>query len=117
MHVLPNYDNEERPWGFPERFTANETTTVKLLHLYPGKRFSLQVHAHRKEFWRVIEGTGKLTVGEETREVRKGDEALIPTGTKHRLEAGPYGLHVLEIIFGDYDENDIERFEDDFGRV
>lgn len=117
MHTLKNYDCEERPWGTPERFTANEQTTVKLLHLLPGKRFSLQKHAQRSEFWRVVSGSGVVTVGEEKREVKVGDEAMIPAETVHRLEGGPEGLTVLEIIFGAYEENDIERLEDDFGRT
>jgi mannose-6-phosphate isomerase-like protein (cupin superfamily) len=117
MHLLPNYDSEERPWGTPERFTANETTTVKLLHMKPGKRFSLQRHKHRSEFWRAVRGSGMVTVGEETRPFKEGDEVMVPTGTVHRLEGGPDGLVVLEIIFGEYDENDIERLEDDFGRI
>lgn len=116
MHLLPNYDHEERPWGVPERFTANETTTVKILHVLPGKRFSLQKHAHRSEFWRVIRGSGKVTIGEEIRDFSMGDEVMVGTGMLHRLEGGPEGLDVLEIIFGEYDEHDIERLEDDFGR-
>jgi mannose-6-phosphate isomerase len=117
MQKLSNYDSEERPWGTPERFTAGETTTVKLLHLKPGKRFSLQTHKHRSEFWHAVRGSGEVTVGEETKPFATGDEVMIPAGTKHRLTGGPDGLDVLEIIFGDYDENDIERLEDDFGRV
>lgn len=113
----PNYYREERPWGSFERFTANEVSTVKFLHIAPGRRFSLQTHAHRSEFWRVIDGSGRLTIGEEVRPFNKGDEALIPQGTAHRLEGGPEGLTVLEIITGEYDEEDIVRIEDDFGRT
>lgn len=116
MSLLPNYDHEERPWGSPERFTKNETTTVKILHVLPNKRFSLQKHAHRSEFWRVIEGGGTVQIGDTIKEVAVGDEVLVPQGELHRLTGGPNGIKVLEIIFGDYDENDIERLEDDFGR-
>lgn len=117
MNPLPHYDKEERPWGSPERFTANELSTVKILHVLPGKRFSLQKHAQRSEFWRVIEGSGTVTVGDEVREISLGEQVFIPAGTLHRLEGGPQGIKVLEIIRGEYDEGDIERVEDDFGRI
>lgn len=117
MSPLPHYYKEERPWGSFERFVANEVSTIKILHVLPGKRFSLQKHAHRSEFWRVVEGSGTLTLGEEEREVTVGDEVSIPVGTLHRLRGGPNGIKVLEIISGDYDEEDIEHIEDDFGRT
>jgi mannose-6-phosphate isomerase-like protein (cupin superfamily) len=117
MSLLSHYENEARPWGTPERFTANEPTTVKILHVLPGKRFSLQKHTKRSEFWRVIEGSGIVTVGTEERPVRVGDEIEISAGTLHRAAAGAAGLAILEISFGEYDEQDIERIEDDFGRA
>ncbi len=117
MTSLPHHYSEERPWGSFERFTENEVSTVKLLHVAPGKRFSLQKHAHRSEFWRVVAGSGTLTLDSETRIMALGDEVLVSQGTLHRLEGGPDGITVLEIIQGEYDENDIERVEDDFGRA
>ncbi len=117
MSTIPRKYTEERPWGSFERFTQNETTTVKILHLAPGKRFSLQKHAKRSEFWRCIEGSGTVTVGEESRPMNVGDEVLVEAGMLHRLQGGPDGLAVLEIMTGEYDENDIERIEDDFGRA
>jgi len=114
---MQHYYKEERPWGSFERFVANEVSTVKLLHIAPGKRFSLQKHAKRSEFWRVVEGGGMLTIGEEVRPFVKGDEALVPQGTLHRLEGGPEGMIVLEIITGEYEEEDIVRVDDDFGRA
>lgn len=117
MSLLSYYSDESRPWGTPERFTSNEATTVKILHVLPNKRFSLQKHGERSEYWRVIEGSGTATVGTEDRAVAKGDVVEIPAGTLHRLTGGNEGISVLEISFGEYDENDIERIEDDFGRT
>lgn len=117
MHLLPSYYSEERPWGSFERFIQNEQATVKFLHVAPLKRFSLQTHAKRAEFWKVVRGDGVATVGEEERAVSLGDEIFIPIGAKHRLAGGEEGITVLEIITGEYDENDIERMEDDFGRA
>lgn len=112
-----DYYKEERPWGSFERFVANEVSTVKLLHIAPGKRFSLQKHAKRAEFWRVVEGSGRITVGDETKPFNKGDEALVPQDTLHRLEGGPEGMTVMELISGQYEEDDIIRVDDDYGRA
>lgn len=117
MSPLPHYHHEERPWGAFEQFTANEPSTVKILYVAPGKRLSLQRHAKRSEWWRVIEGDGTVALGSKEYAVSVGDEIEIPVGMLHRLSGGPRGLTVLEIGFGEFDENDIVRVEDDFGRA
>jgi hypothetical protein len=33
------------------------------------------------------------------------------------MKAGNNGMEVLEISFGDFDENDIVRYEDKYGRL
>lgn len=116
-HPLHDYYIEERPWGSFERLTLNEPSSVKLLHVAPGKRFSLQTHAKREEYWRCIKGSGTATIGTEEIPMEEGVEVLAPIGTLHRLEGGPDGITVLEISFGEFDESDIERKEDDFGRT
>ena len=115
--MLPRRYKEERPWGSFDQFTLNEPSTVKILHVLPHKRFSLQRHSARSEFWRVIAGSGVATVGEEERTVNVGDEIEIVVGQLHSLAGGDAGISVLEISIGTYDENDIDRVEDDFGRV
>ncbi len=107
---------EERPWGKFERFTNNEETTVKIITVKPGEKLSLQYHEHRSEFWRVLSGEGKVTVGEETVNSKKGDEFFIPVGTKHTVEGGDEEMSFLEIAFGHFDEDDIIRLEDKYGR-
>ncbi len=113
---LKNYEKDERPWGSYERFTLNEPTTVKLITVKPGEEFSLQTHAHRDEFWHVISGSGTVTVGDGARVARAGDEFFIPRGMLHRAQGGDEGLLFLEIAFGAFDENDIDRVEDKYGR-
>ncbi len=117
MSLLSHHYTEERPWGSFEDLTLNEQSTVKILRIAAGKRFSLQKHAQRSEWWRVIEGSGLATIGEEERPITVGDTIEIPVGTLHRLAGGDDGLVVLEVSFGNFDENDIVRTEDDFGRV
>lgn len=116
-HLLSDYDHEDRPWGSFDRFTLNELSTVKILRLKPGQRLSLQKHEHREEFWHIITGSGTLELDGVSRAVKKGDESLTRVGSTHRAEAGPDGLEILEIAFGEFNESDIIRLEDDFHRA
>lgn len=117
MERLPNYHKEERPWGNFERFTLNEKSTVKIITVRGGEAFSLQSHKHRDEFWRILSGSGTITQNGQVREARPGSEFWITNGTEHRMEGGPEGLTFLEISFGEFDEGDIIRIEDRYGRA
>ncbi|MBT7660742.1 cupin domain-containing protein, partial [archaeon] len=77
---------EKRPWGGFEQFTFNEISTVKILEISPGQKFSLQYHNKRKEFWRFLDNSAKVTIGGEVREMAGGDEVIIPPKTNHRIE-------------------------------
>ncbi len=115
---LPHYYKETRPWGNFERFTENESSTVKIITVEAGEAFSLQSHTHRSEFWYVLDGQGSITVGESTAAASAGMSFFIKAGHKHRAEASPSGhLVFLEIAFGTFDEGDIRRFEDRYGRA
>lgn len=117
MEGLSNYEKEVRPWGEFERFTLDEKTTVKLITVKAGEAFSLQTHEHRDEFWRVLSGSGIVRVGDTDTEAKVGDTFFSLRGTKHRVTGGPSGISFLEIAFGDFDENDIKRIEDKYGRT
>ncbi|MHB1769932.1 MAG: cupin domain-containing protein, partial [Minisyncoccota bacterium] len=67
--------------------------------------------------WRVIEGSGVMRIGEKDNAAKEGDHFFSPRHSEHRVTGGPNGLAFLEIAFGDFDENDIERLEDRYGRV
>lgn len=114
-----NLKTEEvvRPWGKFRRFTENSNSTVKILTIKPNEVLSLQNHQHRAEFWHVISGSGFFEIDKEKEIVKKGDERYIPVLAKHRIYGGEEGLEVLEIGFGDFDENDIIRYEDKYDRV
>lgn len=117
MEGLTHYEKIVRPWGNFERFTLNEPTTVKLLTLNPGQSTSLQTHDHRDEFWHVVKGSGTFRIGDTETAGAEGAEFFSPRQTRHRITSGPEGLLFLEISFGDFDESDITRLEDDYGRV
>jgi mannose-1-phosphate guanylyltransferase/mannose-1-phosphate guanylyltransferase/mannose-6-phosphate isomerase len=117
MEGLSNYEKEIRPWGNFERFTLNEETTVKIITVAPDEAFSLQTHTHRGEFWRILSGYGTITLDDAELEAHAGDEFFISQGSRHRAHSGPEGLSFLEIAFGTFDENDITRLEDKYGRA
>ena len=117
MQHLSHYEKEFRPWGNFERFTLNEKSTVKIITVNPREELSLQQHAHRDEEWRILIGSGVVTVGDKKTNVKAGDDFFVARGIKHRVSGGPQGLMFLEIALGDFDENDITRFEDRYGRI
>ena len=108
---------EERPWGEFIKFIENSPCTVKLITLNKDQSFSLQYHKHRGEFWHILSGNGTATIGENISKIEAGKEFFVPTGTLHRIEAGDQGVSLLEITYGDFDEKDIVRTEDVYGRV
>ena len=108
---------EERPWGNFRQFTHNDLSTVKILFIKKGEAFSLQYHNKRKEFWRVLSGTPKITVGEVVVKAKKGDEFEILPKINHRIHSIYSNTEVLEISFGEFDEQDIIRLEDKYGRA
>jgi len=114
---LNNYEFVNRPWGNFERFTLNEISTVKILTIKPGEKFSLQYHNKRREAWKFLDNSAKVTVGKKTFMVKKGDLIIINSKTNHRIEAYKKPVQVLEISFGKFDELDIKRIEDIYGRV
>lgn len=108
----------ERPWGWYETITSGEGYLVKRLWLAPGQRISLQRHHHRCEHWVVVNGEGVLTLENATLKAQRGTTLFVPEGVLHRAEAGAVALEIVEVQRGDaLSEADIERFEDDFGRV
>ncbi len=108
-----------RPWGSFTVLEEGKGWKVKRLTVLPKKRLSLQMHYHRCEFWVVVRGTAKVTVGDREFLLTKGESTFIPVGEKHRLEnPGNITLEIIEVQIGDYlGEDDIVRFADDFGRV
>ena len=92
---------------------------VKRIEVFPGKRLSYQKHARRSEHWFVIQGTARVTLDDNDIIVKKGESIDIALGSKHRVEnPGDELLVFVEVQLGDYlGEDDIVRFEDDFGRI
>jgi mannose-1-phosphate guanylyltransferase / mannose-6-phosphate isomerase len=107
-----------RPWGSYQSVDAGARFQVKRLIVKPGAKLSAQMHHHRAEHWVVVQGTAKVLRGEETVLLSENQSIYIPIGTVHRLEnPGKVPLHLIEVQSGAYlGEDDIVRFEDDYGR-
>ena len=107
-----------RPWGSYEGIDAGEGFQAKRLILSPGASISLQRHRHRAEHWVVVRGTAEVTRDDEVFTLEVNQSAYIPLGAVHRLRnPGSEPLHIIEVQSGDYlGEDDIERFEDIYGR-
>ena len=92
---------------------------VKRIGVKPGQRISLQRHRHRAEHWVVALGEAVVTVGEVVQTMGVGGHVDIPLAAVHRLaneSGGP--VEIVEVQFGDYlGEDDIERLQDDYGRL
>lgn len=118
--ILAAHQREDhRPWGYYKVLSDLADHKVKRIVVYPGKRLSLQRHRRRSEHWVMISGVGVVTLDSQEIMIGPGKSIDIPVGVKHRIrnpEDSPCVF--IEIQTGDYfGEDDIERFEDDFGRV
>jgi mannose-1-phosphate guanylyltransferase/mannose-6-phosphate isomerase len=107
-----------RPWGSYDSLDAGERFQVKRLSVKPGGVLSLQMHHHRAEHWIVVQGTAKITCNEKTFLLSENESTYIPIGATHRIEnPGKVPLHIVEVQSGSYlGEDDIVRFEDNYGR-
>ena len=110
---------DHRPWGFYIVLSDESDHKVKRIVVYPGKRLSLQRHRHRSEHWHMVSGDALVTLNDKEIRLKKGESVDIPAGAAHRIKnIGTENIVFIEIQQGDYfGEDDIERLEDDFGRV
>jgi len=107
-----------RPWGSYDSVDTGERFQVKRLVVNPGAILSLQMHHHRAEHWIVVSGTAQITCDEKVFLLSENQSTYIPVGAKHRIQnPGRVPLHIIEVQSGSYlGEDDIVRFEDNYGR-
>jgi mannose-1-phosphate guanylyltransferase/mannose-6-phosphate isomerase len=107
-----------RPWGTYTILEESKNTKIKRIVVYPGAKLSLQMHHHRSEHWIVVRGTAKIVNGDQTIFLEENQSTYVAKTAPHRLEnPGRIPLHLIEVQIGNYlEEDDIVRFDDDFGR-
>ena len=119
-----NHYIEHRPWGSYEILTEFEVSElgfkdvcVKKVTVKPGQKLSYQSHKQRNEHWFVVQGRGTVVLNDKEIPVKVGSVVDMHIGDKHRLinDSADKDLIVIETQTGHYDEDDIERFQDDYG--
>lgn len=106
----------ERPWGSFKQFANNQDVTVSLMTVKPGQRLSLQSHTGRAELWIALDDGAIVQVNDDIFYPQAGDEIWIPANARHRLGSSGPAVRVLEVAFGNWQQEDISRYEDDFDR-
>lgn len=112
----PPIGRVERPWGSFSQYAHNTPVTVSLMTVKPGQRLSLQSHTGRAELWIVLDDGAAVQVGDATVHPKAGDEVWIPAETPHRLSSLGPAVRVLEVAFGNWQQADITRYDDDYQR-
>ncbi len=109
---------DNRPWGNWKILKEGENYKIKIITINPHQRLSLQFHKERSEHWIVIEGNGLITIENNEYPAKCNDHFFIPGNTPHRItNCSDTLLKIIEIQYGNCDEDDIIRLEDDYGRV
>jgi mannose-6-phosphate isomerase len=110
---------DHRPWGYYVVLADESDHKVKRIAVLPGKRLSLQRHQRRAEHWYVIQGAAVVTLDGRDIPVKAGEAVDIPRAAWHRIaNPGSVEMAFIEVQTGDYfGEDDIERAQDDYGRV
>lgn len=119
----PQPHNDFRPWG-QEAWLSREgepPAMVKVITVKPGEQLSLQFHAKRDECWYVISGSGTAEIDGVRSPLAPGTSVSAPRMSQHRIfgpaEKSSAPLVFVECAYGDFDESDIVRLEDKYGRT
>lgn len=110
----------KRPWGGFIKFIDNSPCTVKILQIKKGESLSLQSHKLRTEFWYLVSGKIKVTIGKSLKSLKKkilkeGNYILIPKKFLHQAQ-GLENSKILEISTGKFKEGDEIKYQDKYGR-
>jgi len=110
---------ENRPWGNYHIIAKNTGYQIKEIKVFQNSKLSLQIHKNRSEFWQIVSGKSKITIGEKEYFLKEKEHIYIPKNTVHRIEnISKEELIFIEIQLGkDLKEEDIIRIEDDYGRT
>jgi mannose-6-phosphate isomerase len=116
----PPVDFVERPWGSFKQYAHNQEVTISLMSVKPGQRLSLQSHTGRAELWIVLDAGAIIQVNDDVYYANPGDEIWIAAGARHRLSSAldqdQPEVRVLEVAFGNWQQPDITRYDDDYAR-
>ncbi len=108
-----------RPWGHYDLVDSGDRHQTKRIVVKPGAKLSVQKHHHRAEHWVVVKGTAWVHKAGEDIMVTENESIYIPVGVVHSLEnPGVIPLEMVEVQSGSYlGEDDIVRYQDNYGRI
>tara|TARA_R110000868_G_scaffold282909_2_gene543211 strand:- start:6732 stop:7079 length:348 start_codon:yes stop_codon:yes gene_type:complete len=109
--------DSKKPWGTQNEWLTGERFSVGQIHLLEGRRTSLHLHENQTHFWFIESGNGELVLEEQVFLVGPGDSIHIDREEMHRLSAMVGDMQIFYVTSGHVDEEDVVRFEDDYGRV
>ncbi|MHC8378131.1 mannose-1-phosphate guanylyltransferase/mannose-6-phosphate isomerase [Pseudomonas sp. MDT1-16] len=117
VHLL--HRTVHRPWGTYTTLENGERFKIKRIVVRPKASLSLQMHHHRSEHWIVVSGMAVVINDQQELMLNTNESTFIRAGHQHRLmNPGVIDLVLIEVQSGDYlGEDDIVRFEDNYGRV
>lgn len=109
---------ENRPWGRFEVLRDEDYFKSKIIRVEPGQKLSYQSHAKRAEHWVVIKGEALVVLNDKEIIVKQGEHIYIPQQSKHRMFNRTNSVvEFIEVQVGTYfGEDDIVRYQDDYGR-
>ena len=107
-----------RPWGSYDIVESGHNYQVKRISVSPGAKLSLQRHKYRAEHWVVVSGLATVHLDGSEHSLSVNESIYIGVGAIHSLANNTnYPLQMIEVQSGSYlGEDDIERFEDLYGR-
>ena len=107
-----------RPWGSYDIVESGHNYQVKRISVSPGAKLSLQRHKYRAEHWVVVSGLATVHLDGSEHSLKTNESIYIGVGAIHSLANNTNDpLQMIEVQSGSYlGEDDIERFEDLYGR-
>ncbi len=115
--VKPEIIDFAKPWGNYRLYVQNKRCTVKVLTVNPHQMLSKQSHENRDEVWTILDVGLRVELEDQILDTEPGQLIFIPRGTKHRLISNGITGRVLEVSFGWFEEEDVERYDDIYGRT
>ena len=107
-----------RPWGSYRTLVEGAGFKVKKITVNTGAKLSTQRHQHRAEHWVIVSGVADVRIDDQVLMLTQDKSCYIAAKQLHSLANNQQvPLIVIEVQTGAIlDENDIERFNDMYGR-
>lgn len=104
-----------KAWGYEKIIEQTDTHVVKHLFVKARHRLSKQYHMKKVETMFLVSGKARLLREDRTYEMKLLTPYMIVPQTVHRLIAMDEDALIVEISSIELD--DVERLEDDYGRI